>query len=876
MKNLLRIAEAQSALRRAAIYTTVISIAVGLVACGGGDGVDIAGGQDADPVVVDVPIAFVKRPVPPADDPMMPGSGVTNLSAAEPGAALYVRERASTAAEEKNITAGVAGNFADIRDLSVSFDGTRMLFSMRTPILPGVDEEDLPSWNIWEYQFENSSLRRVIGDIGVAEQAHDRFPQYLPDGRIVFSSTRQTQTAEVLIDEGRGQFPILEESRNEAAFLLHVMNDDGNEIHQITFGRSHDFYPSILSNGQVMFTRWEQGNNVDQLDLYRINPDGTGIELLYGSKSHFTGTGQNFVEFIQPRQAPDGKVIAIIRPRTGTYEGGQVVAIDVNNFVENTQPVASAAGISGRAQTIVSINDVNTEPGPSLGGRYASAFPLWDGTNRVFVSWSPCLGYNKNNEAQFCSLASVDLDRQPPPIYSIWIYSRNEDTQRPVVLAQSGFWFTDIVAAQERSRPDIIFDRTYALSSYPDLAADGWGILSVRSIYDVDGVDTRVPDIASYADPLAVPADQRAARFVRIVKPASIPDEEILDLPNSAFGVTSFFGMREIIAYAPIEPDGSIRVRVPANVPLGLELLDVNGKTLPGQDHDNWLQVLPGTEVTCHGCHDNDSDVSHGRSGAFPSAYPGATGSQFVNATATLAPFIGETMAETRTRVSCATDNCTALNASTDIEYADYWTPAIGAPAAPFTYAYAELETPPPISGACDIQWESACRIVINYEENIHPLWSLLRPTVDASGMDRQCASCHVTQLNIVTGLMEDAPAYLDLSEGQSDQNIDHYKAYRELAAGDNQLVDDGLGGLTNLLVDTGELDEFDQPILVPVGVSRSLTPGNAFNSGRFFSKFESGGSHEGWLSPAELKLIAEWVDIGAQYYNNPFDAPEN
>jgi hypothetical protein len=27
-------------------------------------------------------------------------------------------------------------------------------------------------------------------------------------------------------------------------------------------------------------------------------------------------------------------------------------------------------------------------------------------------------------------------------------------------------------------------------------------------------------------------------------------------------------------------------------------------------------------------------------------------------------------------------------------------------------------------------------------------------------------------------------------------------------------------------------------------------------------------------LTPAELRLIAEWVDIGAQYYNNPFDVP--
>ena len=32
----------------------------------------------------------------------------------------------------------------------------------------------------------------------------------------------------------------------------------------------------------------------------------------------------------------------------------------------------------------------------------------------------------------------------------------------------------------------------------------------------------------------------------------------------------------------------------------------------------------------------------------------------------------------------------------------------------------------------------------------------------------------------------------------------------------------------------------------------------------------------DGWLTPAELKLVSEWVDIGAQYFNDPFVAPVN
>ena len=30
--------------------------------------------------------------------------------------------------------------------------------------------------------------------------------------------------------------------------------------------------------------------------------------------------------------------------------------------------------------------------------------------------------------------------------------------------------------------------------------------------------------------------------------------------------------------------------------------------------------------------------------------------------------------------------------------------------------------------------------------------------------------------------------------------------------------------------------------------------------------------AHTGMLSAAELRLLSEWLDIGAQYFNNPFD----
>ena len=47
------------------------------------------------------------------------------------------------------------------------------------------------------------------------------------------------------------------DNRQQFIFLLHVMNGDGTDMHQISFNTNHDFAPSVLSNGQIVFSRWE-------------------------------------------------------------------------------------------------------------------------------------------------------------------------------------------------------------------------------------------------------------------------------------------------------------------------------------------------------------------------------------------------------------------------------------------------------------------------------------------------------------------------------------------------------------------------------------------------------------------------------------------
>jgi hypothetical protein len=231
--------------------------------------------------------------------------------------------------------------------------------------------------------------------------------------------------------------------------------------------------------------------------------------------------------------------------------------------------------------------------------------------------------------------------------------------------------------------------------------------------------------------------------------------------------------------------------------------------------------------------------------------------------------------------VSCQTD-CAALEPAVDVLYTDVWTdPSATTPAAPISYLYADLTTPPPVGGNCISSWTPACRIIINYETHIHPLWSLSRQVVDPMTMaviaDNTCAQsgCHAP-VNALNAAMVPA-GQLDLTDGISPDEADHFNAYRELLFADNRQILNN-GAVQDEQVQIG-VDAMGNPILEPVSIDPSMSPAGARVS-RFFSCFDVGGSgcpgrsHVGQLSGAELKLLAEWLDIGAQYYNNPFDVP--
>jgi len=912
-----------------------------VASCGGADSEP----NGADPGVLEVSIAYVKRPIPVDNQGLTVQTDLREPRTFSSGGDVYIRSNSTTLAAELNITASITGGIGDVKGLNASFDGKRLIFSLRL-FDPDPNDDVIPSWNIFEYDLELDQLRRIISDDFTAELGDDLFPAYLPDGRIVFSSSRQRQSVEMLGNEGKTRFSALDEDENSIAMVLHVMNEDGSSINQISFNQSHDLHPVVLANnfsGQLMFSRWDNAGSNTEVNIYKVNPDGSDLEVLYGSHSHATGTNGGNIEFTRLREMSNGNIMAIVRPFNGTYDGGDIVIIDTNNFSDNARPVWSMNGFPGTAQSSATVNNVTTDGSISRNGRYSAAFPLWDGTDRVLVSKSACqLTINvtlNTTETRPCiePWLSDPTALELSPAYTIWLYDMTADTEKVILRAETGMVITDIVALELRKLPTVIFDK-----ASPEInivwRGNTLGVVNIKSVYDFgDATFDRcfltifcapaiginavgINSISDLGDPANLLASGRPARFVRFVKAVAQPDDNDPNLTNppdllaSAFGPQRNLGMREILGYAAIEPDGSIKVKVPANVPLAIEVLDEWGRRL-GPRHENWFQVRPGDTTTCTGCHthttlNNAEPMMHNRSDAeAPSINAGAVIAGIIPNTqmpGTPDPYfgsIGQTMAEVRfDRVNVTNPVTPELQLNADVIYNDVWTdPAIRVPPgldAPISLLYANLpiSIPSPENGFCrgttDVD-NYRCRITINYEQHIHPIWQFNRGA-------NTCIACHTSAGQAPDG-------QLDLTNGDSDQGMmDQFKSYRELLFADAGEMFDGMN-VVNIQITVPVLDGNGIPVLDINGIpmtqliddpAAAVTPSMSADGARrsyFIEKMTeteldafrqlstamsdpSYLDHTDFLSDDELRLISEWLDIGAQNFNDPFDpaAPQN
>jgi hypothetical protein len=881
-------------LTRACALACVAAATALLAACGSGS----SDGNGTVTVEGDVPLAYVKRSTALSINP-------TDGAPFAAGGDLMVRDKSSPSATERNVTASITQGNGDASDPEVSYDGKKIVFALRCPTSNTSTINGAAActgrWNIWEYDMTsgglaNGTLRRITS----STTDDDADPYYLPAGAgFVFSSNRQEKAR---VNQALGvNYKALDEYEREAVMNLHTMDANGGNIKQISFNQSHDRNPVVRPNGDIMFSRWEHVGDRNRFAVFRAKPDGTDMFVLYGAQS----PGNSFLHprDMDPNGAYKGHVSSSLMPLSRTQEGGALMVIDAFNYSENNTRAFTSVPAQG-GQRSITAEALNDGMGLSLFGRVTTPYPLWDGTNRILVSYRPCEVTRDGVVVPCATLTDAEKARlsqrnrmaadiagdsvrdNAPAAYGVYMYNPANQTWLVVAAPPPGFMYTDPIALQARAEPNA----TQPTAVDAALAAQNLALIEVRSVYDTDGLGRMSEGMLAASDrpagcatgiamttPPSEPSETRASvadisriknpadpaylctpvRFVRAVR-AVAPPQGMTGL-RSSIGETEF-EQQQILGYAPVEPDGSFKLQVPADTPLALSIIDTKGRAI--QTHTNWIQVRPGERRTCDGCHSPRRGASL-NSGVVVNTMPAA-----LRATLASTHQTGETMASTRTRQTPA-----ALTLQPDMDFTDVWadTAQTGVTArADILVRYTgnpnpadDMATPAPATSGTH-------RGIINYPDHIQPLWTRSRGT----GGVNTCTNCHTDS------------ALLDLRGTTA--GTGRLTSYEELLLGD-PIIDDTTG-LPRIVVRDGEpMVERGAP-LVETSSGAANSAGGARKSRLaeilFGEVLKAGAAattahpnppagapdHSTLLTRGEKRVLTEWMDLGGQYYNDPFN----
>jgi hypothetical protein len=416
---------------------------------------------------------------------------------------------------------------ASIADPCVSFDGQRILFSMR-PQGGGNN-------NIYEIGADGTGLRQVTSGGG-----NDFDPLYLPDGKIMFTSSRHGG---------------MDEYNHAPAEVLHTCNADGSNIERVSFNMSDDFDPVLLPDGTVLYTRWEHFGTFNRFPLFFSNPDGTGAFHKFGPHNR---------NFFHAQVMPDGRIIAI----------------ESTMVNEDSGPLAVMKLEAGPADPVrddyethwnVLTGQVNNDGAPWPHGTFKYPFPL--GGQRYVASYS------------LPAAEEMDVDYG---LYTFTISQTGAGTQAdPATIAIENltFLYNDPNMNEYDAQLLAPHDPPPVLTSTVDHSVD-YGILRADDVFNRSTSDGQEVPVRG------VDAIDSVAVYV------GIPTERGEGNDFSA----NEFEKRALLGFAPVEADGSFKMKVPADTPFSFATLDElkRGRVVKR----TWMYVRPGEEINnCTGCH---------------------------------------------------------------------------------------------------------------------------------------------------------------------------------------------------------------------------------------------------------------------------------
>jgi formylglycine-generating enzyme required for sulfatase activity len=410
-----------------------------------------------------------------------------------------------------------------VGQLDLDFDARHLLFT----------QSDQTNWKLFEWDFAQGTLRQVSrmpDDVDCMDGA------YMPNGDIVFGSTASYQSVPCWHGQKR-------------VSNLYVMKRDGSTVRQVCFDQDHDYHPTILNNGQVLYQRWDYTGicHIFLRQLMVMNPDGTQQRAIYGSNSWYP----NSLFFARALPGDANRIISILSGYHGAHRAGQLVLLDTSAGWYEGEGIVQR--ISGKGDPIApKIKDALVQGDWPL---FLHPYAL---TNKHF-------------------LVSAKLNAR-----SDWaIYLADVFDNLVLLRAEPGYALLEPTPIAARKRPPVLPEQI-------DLGSD----MATVFIQDV------------HAGPGLRGVPRGTAKKLRLLA-YHFGYRGLAGSDKIGYGGP--WEAMQILGTVPLEKDGSASFEIPANTPVAVQVLDREGKAI--QLMRSWFTAMPGEHVSCAGCHEAPNEA---------------------------------------------------------------------------------------------------------------------------------------------------------------------------------------------------------------------------------------------------------------------------
>jgi hypothetical protein len=446
-----------------------------------------------------------------------------------------------------------AGETGLTRDPEISWDGKRVLFSMRKSREEG--------YNIYEMDLTGTGLHRLTSLSGVS----DIDPVYLPDGRIVMSSTRDPKYCMC--------------NRHIMA-NLYCMDGDGANIHQISNNTLFDGQGSVMQDGRILYNRWEyvDRNFGDAQGLWTVNPDGTLHSVFYGNNKSSPGG------VINGREIPGSQQVVCIFVACHDRPWGAMAIIDRNQGVDGREPVVKIW--PPESLDLVHVEGWNPDLFAVVRPRYEDPYPLAD------------LQTGAGAGKYFLCARTLDHQTEQTGVYLVDVFGNEVLVYRE----EEGMGCFDPMPILSRSSMMDASDMPPSkqiISSLP---------LTRPSLSRVDNKNGSFYIQDVYEGQKMRGVERGEVKFLRVVE---TPEKQSFtnainwNGQGAQFPAVNWqsFETKRIQGTVPVEEDGSAYFEAPPNRFIYFQLLDKDGKMI--QSMRSGTVIQPGEIQGCIGCHED-------------------------------------------------------------------------------------------------------------------------------------------------------------------------------------------------------------------------------------------------------------------------------